>query len=115
MPKGKKKVNRNGPNTKNLSKYCEGNITAFHTLNESQIGVSVKVKGYLKMHTCLMNVIGFCPIAWQSPMLAFNTSLKGFFTPCKWKRNRMRFLGGLPQGGKSLRNNRFIFDFLKLG
>lgn len=31
--------------------------------------------------TCLMNVIGFCPIAWQSPIFALSTSLKGFSTP----------------------------------
>lgn len=32
--------------------------------------------------TCLRNVIGCCPIAWASPMLALMTSVKGFFPPC---------------------------------
>jgi len=31
--------------------------------------------------TCLINVIGFCPIAWQSPILALITSVKGFLAP----------------------------------
>lgn len=34
--------------------------------------------------TCLKNVIGFCPMAWASPILALMTSLKGFLAP--WKR-----------------------------
>lgn len=29
--------------------------------------------------------MGTCPIAWQSPMFALITSLKGFFTPCNTK------------------------------
>lgn len=32
-------------------------------------------------HTCLKKVIGFWPIAWQSPMLALMTSVNGFFIP----------------------------------
>jgi hypothetical protein len=32
--------------------------------------------------TCRMNVIGCCPMAWQSPMLARITSVNGFLAPC---------------------------------
>ncbi len=35
--------------------------------------------------TCLRNVIGFWPMAWQSPMLARITWVNGFFTPWKTK------------------------------
>lgn len=31
--------------------------------------------------TCLKKVMGCCPMAWASPMLALMTSSKGFFTP----------------------------------
>jgi len=31
--------------------------------------------------TCLKKVMGFWPIAWQSPMLALMTSVNGLFTP----------------------------------
>jgi hypothetical protein len=36
-----------------------------------------------------MNVIGVCPIAWQSPMLALITSVKGFLAPWNklWHHN----------------------------
>ncbi len=32
-------------------------------------------------HTCLKKVMGFWPIAWQSPMLVLMTSVNGFFIP----------------------------------
>lgn len=32
--------------------------------------------------TCLKKVMGFWPMAWQSPIFALITSVKGFFTPC---------------------------------
>lgn len=35
--------------------------------------------------TCLKKVIGCCPIACASPMLALMTSANGFFTPC-WEK-----------------------------
>ena len=33
--------------------------------------------------TCLRNVIGFWPTAWQSPMLALITLENGFLAPCQ--------------------------------
>ena len=50
------------------------------------------------IHTCLRNVIGRCPMAWASPMLALITSVKGFFTPWKNKRAAIIFLYNLIKG-----------------
>lgn len=42
--------------------------------------------------TCLRNVIGRCPIAWASPMLALMTSVKGFFPPCSSQTERSELI-----------------------
>ena len=42
--------------------------------------------------TCLRNVIGFCPHAWQSPMLARITCVNGFFTPCIIHRSAQLYI-----------------------
>lgn len=34
-------------------------------------------------YTCLKNVIGFCPMAWASPILALMTSVNGLLPPYK--------------------------------
>lgn len=50
-------------------------------------GSSISSGNVTRARTCLINVIGTWPMAWQSPMLALITSLNGLDT--FWKKDHI--------------------------
>lgn len=68
--------------------------------------------------TCLKNVIGFCPMAWASPMFALITSVKGLLAPWGKKKKKRQDTGVrvptrcLSERGLNLKNGNKSFCWL---